>query len=87
MTDKVKIKITLAYAEEHFGPRCKTYDHGCATCDGWKDYDDTGGYMLYGNDELLRQLDENWELMGMIADLQDELMALKGDDKRLPEKR
>jgi len=78
--DKIKIKITLAYAEEYFRTRCETYEPGCATCDGWKDYDDTGGYLLYDNDELLRRLDESWELMGMIRELQDELMALKGDD-------
>ena len=66
MTDKIKIKITLAYAEKHFGTRCETYEPGCATCDGWKDYDDTGGYLLYENDELLRILDDNFELMDMI---------------------
>ena len=74
--DKIKIKITLAYAEKHFGPRCEEYDPDCPICEGWKNYDATDGHLLYDNDQLLQELEEGWELFGMVQQLQDELDQL-----------
>ena len=77
MTDKIKLKITEAFAKEHFGPRCETHEPGCGTCEAWKEYDETGGYMLYENDELVNLIAEGYELMDMIHDMQDRFVEME----------
>jgi hypothetical protein len=39
---RVNVPLTNAEMKAHTGRRCRTYLMGCAICDSWKMFDETG---------------------------------------------
>lgn len=52
----VCIKPTKKFVRQYVGKKCKTYQKGCACCDGWKEFEATGFLTTIVDNERLCKL-------------------------------